>query len=204
MGYESLVSKVELIGGFDRRDDAERAIAATLEVLGQRLTDSEAQALARALPSKIAVHLRRRGYEGDFGVPELVTRVARKERVSVAFAREHVGAVLGAVGDALPAETATRLRKALPPAMWELFEVRRFPEVEVPPYPSDGAFARSVAVGRPGSRRPISEARDDRAQAESVARSENPHGETKLSSARGTTQEREAETLASGRPRRPK
>jgi hypothetical protein len=34
----------------------------------------------------------------------------------------------------------------------------------------------------------------------SVAANDNPHGETKLSSSRGTTQEREHETLAEGHP----
>jgi hypothetical protein len=42
-------------------------------------------------------------------------------------------------------------------------------------------------------------------QSESVVKNDNPHGDTKLSSAHGTTQEREHETLAEGRPgsRRP-
>jgi hypothetical protein len=34
----------------------------------------------------------------------------------------------------------------------------------------------------------------------SVAANDNPHGDTKLSSSRGTTQEREHETLAEGHP----
>jgi hypothetical protein len=51
----------------------------------------------------------------------------------------------------------------------------------------------------------MSEATADRAHADSVARSDAPHEDTKLSSARGTTQERLHETLAEGRPgpRRP-
>lgn len=37
-------------------------------------------------------------------------------------------------------------------------------------------------------------------QSESVAKSENPHADTKLSSSHGLTQEREHDTLAEGRP----
>ncbi|MBX3231426.1 MAG: hypothetical protein KIT84_10810 [Labilithrix sp.] len=58
----------------------------------------------------------------------------------------------------------------------------------------------TLATGRPGSRHPISEARHAGAHAESVVRSDNPHGDMKLSSARGTTQEREHEDLAEGKP----
>lgn len=37
-------------------------------------------------------------------------------------------------------------------------------------------------------------------QSQSVVKSDNPHGNTKLSSSRGSTQEREHETLAEGQP----
>jgi hypothetical protein len=56
----------------------------------------------------------------------------------------------------------------------------------------------TLAEGRPGSRHPLSEARSDRSQSESVVATENPHADTKLSSAHGLTQEREGESLATG------
>jgi hypothetical protein len=56
----------------------------------------------------------------------------------------------------------------------------------------------TLAEGRPGSRRPLAEARPPAGQADSVARTDNPHGDTKLSSARGLTQEREKESIATG------
>ncbi|HVK68207.1 MAG TPA: DUF2267 domain-containing protein, partial [Polyangium sp.] len=59
---------------------------------------------------------------------------------------------------------------------------------------------KTLATGRAGSQTPLSEARPERAHGESVVRAENPHGETKLSSSRGLTQEREQETLAEGEP----
>jgi hypothetical protein len=58
----------------------------------------------------------------------------------------------------------------------------------------------TLAEGRPGSHHPLSEARPERAHSHSVVRADNPHGDTKLSSAVGFTQEREQETLAAGHP----
>lgn len=57
----------------------------------------------------------------------------------------------------------------------------------------------TLAEGRAGSLAPVDEARPPGAQAGSVA-DEDPHADTKLSSSPGTTQEREHDTLADGRP----
>ncbi|HLM72216.1 MAG TPA: hypothetical protein VK459_05985 [Polyangiaceae bacterium] len=51
-----------------------------------------------------------------------------------------------------------------------------------------------------GSGHPLSEARFEPAHTHSVARSDNPHEDTKLSSSRGLTQERLEDTLAEGKP----
>jgi hypothetical protein len=78
--------------------------------------------------------------------------------------------------------------------------------------PSPRGLERTFASGRTGSLHPISAAPADtghtlstgcpqQAQQNSLAEP-NPHGDSKLSSARGTTQEREHETLAEGHPRR--
>ena len=56
---------------------------------------------------------------------------------------------------------------------------------------------RTLSEGRPGSRKPVSEARPANHQQHSVA-DDNPHDDTKVSSATGMTQEREHETLAEG------
>lgn len=59
---------------------------------------------------------------------------------------------------------------------------------------------RPLSEARPGSRHPVSEAAPKDAQQHSVAE-DNPHGDTKLSSTDGLTQEREHETLAEGEPK---
>jgi hypothetical protein len=63
------------------------------------------------------------------------------------------------------------------------------------------AHRHDIASGRPGSTRPLSAANPRVLEhRHSVARNGDPHGDTKLSSARGLTQEREGETLAAARP----
>jgi hypothetical protein len=105
----------------------------------------------------------------------------------------------------LPSEVVMLLQRHLPQLAF-LFELRETtPEPESPDQvrPSerpDNRWDNTLASGRPGSRHPISDARPNRAHAHSVARSDNPHGDTKLSSSHGFTQERENETLADGRP----
>jgi hypothetical protein len=58
----------------------------------------------------------------------------------------------------------------------------------------------TLAHGRPGSLHPIAEAAPASGHAHSIARNDDPHGDTKLSSSTGLTQERLRESLATGRP----
>lgn len=58
---------------------------------------------------------------------------------------------------------------------------------------------RGLAGGKPGSRRPISEANPSQPHSESVAASDNPHGDRKLSSSTGRVSQ--TEDLATGQPK---
>ena len=136
MSYETLISRVERLGGFDRREDAERALSVTLEVLGECLVDSEVRALALALPGRAAAQLRHRAYIRDFGKDELVSHVATREQIGLGFALEHVEAVVGAVGETISAEARARLKKALAPAIATLLDPRPLGGGETPPHPS--------------------------------------------------------------------
>jgi uncharacterized protein (DUF2267 family) len=179
-------------------------IDATLEALAVALTPSERQAVSEQLPLslrgtwELAVHL------PNIDVSTLYDRVQRSESVTAGRAREQVQIVCRALAEMLPDETVTLLRRRLPQLapLFYLPEPTPSPEVaeriERPRDPElpDG----TLATGRPGSRHPLYDARPERAHAHSIARSDNPHGDTKLSSAHGFTQERERETLATGRP----
>lgn len=204
MSYEDLLAEVERRAGLETPDEAARVVAVAARALGERLLPDEGGPLADALPTPVAQRIREARYERDFDLDELCDRVGRGEGAGRDFGREHAQAVYQVFGESLPEAVRVRLQRHLGPELGALFEPRARPLP--PPRPVHGAppigpgHGTTLATGRPGSRRPLSEAREDRAHAESVARAANPHGDTKLSSSRGLTQERLRETLADGEP----
>jgi uncharacterized protein (DUF2267 family) len=192
---QSLVSKVAELGGFAGRHEAMRAVRATVLAIGERLRDDERALLARDLPPSTHLALERCGYEGDFPLEQLYVRVARHEGVQLGFAVEHAKIVCRALGETLPGESLARLRREVGPAFAALFD--RLPPIPTIPR-STSTAGSTLASGRDGSRHPLSESRYDRAHTESVVRSADPHGHSKLSGAHGTTQEQVGETLATG------
>jgi uncharacterized protein (DUF2267 family) len=184
-------------------DAAERALRSTLSVLGQRLTDDEALALAACLPEQLARVVDQSeysAYDGDFDAVEFYERVRRREKTPAGPSHEHVNVVLQALGATLDEGLRRRLARALPKAIGDQLLPADFGEP--PPYvhPARSAPVSTLAGSRPGSRHPIAEAAPNGGHAHSVARNDDPHSETKLSSNEGLTQERLRESLASGRP----
>jgi uncharacterized protein (DUF2267 family) len=193
-----ILDEVAQAAGLRDAAAAERATRAVLTLLGERLAHAEADALAGELPARLADSLRDARYRGELDLDELAFELARCERLPVGQALELVESVARVIADVVTGATLERVRRALPPSVAAIFvPPERVAEVDV----ARVAPRRdTLAEGRPSSRRPVSEAQPPGAHAESVARAENPHGDTKLSSARGLTQEREAETIAAGRP----
>ncbi len=108
-------------------------------------------------------------------------------------------AVCRSLGEVLPDEVLDKLGEALPASLVELFHP--YPEGEAPPHRMAASARRhTLATGRPGSSHPLSEAKPPDAHQHSVANEDNPHAETKLSSARGLTQERLEESMATAKP----
>ena len=196
---DPLIGIVSLHSGLDDQDAA--AVTATvLGALGGTLARAEAEALALVLPVELAAPLvrgeRARAASGGPAGGGLATRVAAAAQVPLGRAVEHVASVCRALAERLPPAALERLRAALPADTAALFEPPVAAELEPKPH----VARHTIAEGRPGSRHPLSEARPRGAQPDSLAASDNPHGETKLSSSRGLTQEREHESLADGRP----
>ncbi|HEX5754005.1 MAG TPA: DUF2267 domain-containing protein [Archangium sp.] len=198
MTHEELLSQVAEHAGLPGREEAERTLGAVLSVLGERLSWPVVQALAEDLPAPLAESLRDVRPHQDFNLAELHARVAERTRVPLGQAVELTGVVCQFLAEALSPGTVHRLREALPEPMSALLRPREpvgeFEYVHLEP------GRGTLAEGRPGSHRPLSEARPERAHSHSVVRADNPHGDTKLSSASGFTQEREEETLAAGHP----
>jgi uncharacterized protein (DUF2267 family) len=204
MTYDELVGEIQRRGGLEARDDAARVLAVTARVLGERLFAEEADAIAVALPAEVARELSSTRYERDFDVDELYDRVARREATRHGFGMEHAQAVLQVIGESLPEATRLRLQKHLPAEMAALFEPRahelappRPVHASPPVEPGQGS---TLATGRPGSRHPVSDTPPVDAHRHSVARSQDPHADTKLSSSPGLTQERLGDSLAEARP----
>ena len=162
---------------------ASRAIVATLHVLGERLTDDEASLVAAALPPDLARVIEQREYESDFDAAELYRRVAAIAKASPGDAREQVDVVLRVIADLLSDEARARVMRALPPELRVRFEAESF---DPPPPHGEGLppARHTLSSGKPGSAHPLSEAHPA-GHRHSVANAPNPHGDRKLSSARG-------------------
>lgn len=174
---------------------------ATLAVLGERLVQDEAQALADVLPEELAKIVTTSEYDSDFTADELFERVRRRAHQSGARAREEAEIVVAVLGDCLGTDDRRhRIARGLPGIAAQLLEGDR--ELgEPPPYAAAPHQPRvaTVASSRPGSTHPLSEAAPPSGHTQSVARNPAPHEETKLSASKGMTQERFEETLGKGR-----
>ncbi|MDC3960034.1 DUF2267 domain-containing protein [Polyangium jinanense] len=209
MDESSFLDEVAWRGGLGETSLVRAMSEAVLRAFAETLVPDEARALAHALPEPLAAFLLDGPHLGNLSEEALYRRVADREGTLLGFAIEHTRLVLGVLGEKLPETTRLRLRRHLTPELGELLAPREPlppPPVHLrrPHEPKLGK-GNTLATGRPGSQKPLSEARPERAHAESVVRAENPHQETKLSSSCGLTQEREHETLAEGEPgpRRP-
>jgi hypothetical protein len=164
------------------------------------LTEDEARALGHSLPPELARVLDQAGYDGDFDAAEFYERARRRDDAPIGVARERVDVALRALGDCLPADERARLLRVLPEAIGRQLVPPDYgapPEHRARPH---APVVNTLAHGRPGSLHPVAESAPARGQTHSVAANDDPHGETKLSSARGMTQERWRESLATGHP----
>ena len=184
---------------------ARAALHATLAVIGERLVEDEARALAEGLPDELAMLVATSEYDSSFDDDELFERVSRRAHERCGRAREEAEIVLGVLGDCLGAERRGRIARGLPSLAARLLEggvERGHGELGEPPPYADAPRAprvATVASSRPGSMHPLSEAAPPAGHTHSVARNPSPHEETKLSAAKGLTQERFDETLGTGR-----
>ncbi len=199
MTFDGLLERLARRGLPDR-ETAKRALRATLAVLGERLVDDEAAALAELLPAELAPAVDNVEYDADFGSADLYERVGRRELTAAGAAKEHAEMVLGALGDFLDDDLRTRLARALPRQVGEVLLGR--PAWDEPPphgMPARAETVTTLAMGRIGSRHPLSEATAPAGQTHSVACNPSPHDDTKLSTSSGLTQERLHESLADSR-----
>ena len=176
-----MVGIVAAHSGVDR-DGAVDAIEATLAHLAALLDERDAEALAGELPERF------RGALADRRAPPAEPPGGR--------ARELAAAVCRALAELLPDEVLAPVRAAAP-GQWAGWLSPPAPAAEPRAHISTSPRT-TLAEGRPGSSNPLSEAHPERAHAHSVVRADDPHEESKLSSAHDPRDEA-GETLATSR-----
>lgn len=109
MKYDQFIKHVQEKAQLNSREDAERAIRATLETIKERIVGDEASQLAAQLPKELGQYLHGREGEGGqyFKLDEFCQRVSEKEGVEPSIATNHARAVFAVLEEAVsPGEFA--------------------------------------------------------------------------------------------------
>lgn len=183
-----------------KRDAAANLTSAVIRVLADQLPAHDRAKFIDELPTGVA-----RPALGPAQAPCESTalfyqRVGAVAGLPAARAIEVSEVVCAALVDTLRPETRVWLAARLPPALDVMLSPRDLPS-RPPEAPRAQRRYPTLAEGHPGSTHPLGTARADQAQRDSIARSENPHGNTKLASSPGQSQSREHQTLAEANPR---
>jgi uncharacterized protein (DUF2267 family) len=118
---DEFVKRVQDIGELDSREDAERAIKATLGTLKQRLAGYEPDNLAAQLPEDLADPLRGEGGREGFALAEFYRRVADKEGTDETRAIRDARAVALVLQEAVTTGEMDDVRHQLKDEYAELF-----------------------------------------------------------------------------------
>ncbi|MFB6262708.1 MAG: DUF2267 domain-containing protein [Bradymonadaceae bacterium] len=201
MRTDRFISRIRQRAG-STQSAARTAAEQTLEVLGELLTRHDRRDLARELPGDLGDRLQVRSPEASFGLETFYEKIhiepddlAGEDSGGVHL--EHAQAVCEVLTELLDGEWCKRLQSRLPDDYADLFEVRHVSTATPPRGHDIEENPRKLSNGRPGSSQPLSEVSDG-AQRESVAESENPRADRKLSSSTGSPTP--GRDLASGEP----
>lgn len=201
MTFEAFRNEVHARLGLDDEAALERGIFATVHAVAPSIQPEDRRALPDAVPEPIRREITIARYVGPLDEEAFYESVAHRAAVPLGLARELSQVVLHELGTRIGAELRSRLAHHAGPSMAWLWDQPSAPEAAPRPAGtrSRPGGGHTLASGRPGSRKPLSES-GPLGHTDSIARSDNPREDRKLSSARGTTQEREGRTLAEGRP----
>lgn len=194
-----------LIAEVSRRvhcDDAAELVDAALQVIASALDPSAREPVALRLPPPHDEPFRTRRAAVDLDRDGLYDRVRLRLSKGVSLNWEHLAVVCQVLTESVDDVGRFHLRRGLP-ALADLFEPRPPPSRAVLSDPhhighSEHPGGGTLATGAPSySHRPLHTAHG---QSGSVVESTNPHADTKLSTSRGPSSERDGSTLADGHP----
>lgn len=200
MDFARLTDHLRRFTPFADAAEARLALASSLERLGFLLPEHLIRKLQAALPAECSPPLL---------AGLAATRLADQVPPSGASAPlsgqalERTQEVCAVLGKLLEADLVRDLVRELPPPLASALDgsaVHTAPDAQARPASAPGHHLSDAMVG---SKNSLASGRPKAAHQASVA-ADNPHEATKLSSARGLTQEREGETLADGSGRRGK
>jgi uncharacterized protein (DUF2267 family) len=126
MQHDELIGQVQARARLGSRGDAERAVRATLETLGERLPEGLTDNLAAQLPPEIGEHLRRTERLGGLGTgerfdrDEFVSRIVDRSGAPRPQAVYQARVVLEIIDEATTGGLMDRVRDALPADVREL------------------------------------------------------------------------------------
>ena len=101
MLYDQFIGKVQEYADLDSRDDAERAIAATLETLGERISRVHRKHLAAQLPRELSAYVLKRHETERYLQEEFLKRVAARAELRFHDALRRARAVLRTLREAV-------------------------------------------------------------------------------------------------------
>jgi len=196
MNEETLLRRLQELAPFPQREDAKRAFDATLQALRRGLNEDEADWLAVALGPSLSGPLLRESHAGELPPAELFRWTKRYTKTRKGIAIEQAQVVCRTLAELLPRADLERLKRHLP----ELGPLFTVPEVEdltdlherYRPHVTD----HTLAGGRPGSSRPLSEAGATSPRALSGAKPERSQTHS-IPVTRDMNHERESRALAS-------
>lgn len=183
---DAWVTEIAAHTGEPDLDAVWRATETMIGALGALVPPADHARVAAELPPRLAAAFR----AARVRTTPLAALALPPETAS-ARAHELIAAACGVLAGRLAPSTLAGLRAELPAAVARLLVA---PSHAIAHQPRR-VERRTLADGRPGSQHPVSEAGRRDAQSDSI-RTVNPHGDVKLSSSAGATQERDHDTLA--------
>ncbi len=121
MDYHQFVKDVQEQAGCQEKDEALKAIQATLQTLGERLFDGEAEELAAQLPRELQQYLKEPENRSNFQVEEFLQRVGRREGTTPQIAEKHAKGVIAVLCRAVSQGEIEDVLSQLPESYWKLF-----------------------------------------------------------------------------------
>lgn len=121
MQYDDFIDRVQQRAGLDSQERAVRAVRATLETLGERLSRMETRQLAAQLPNQLRAHFHAKAESQIFSLEEFFKRVSARASVRQSEAAKQARAVIGVLREAVSAGEIEDVRIELAPEYDALF-----------------------------------------------------------------------------------